>query len=100
CGCAWCLNCSSCPGFPLIYRRGPASAMKYVPTASGNFNRTERIRVDLPLAEAPSAPAAELLDRSGQLMSIPVAVTTRTDGKVTWLTAEVTLSPLAEGPFL
>jgi hypothetical protein len=88
------------PGRPLTYRRGPSTAMRYVPTASLAFDRTERIRVDLPLAEAPSAPAAELLDRSGQPMSIPVAVTTRTDGKVTWLSADVTLSPLAEGTYL
>jgi VWFA-related protein len=88
------------PGRPLVYRRGPATAMSYVPTASLDFNRTERIRVDLPLADAPAAPAAELLNRSGQPMSIPVVVTTRTDGKVTWLTAEVTLSPLAEGTYL
>jgi len=94
------LDSLSWPGRPLIQRRGPATAMKYVPTASMDFNRTERIRVDLPLAEAPGAPMAELLDRSGQPMSIPVVVTTRTDGKVTWLTAEVTLSPLAEGTYL
>ncbi len=94
------LDSLSWPGRPLIYRRGPATAMKYVPTASLDFNRTERIRVDLPLAEVPAAPAAELLNRSGQPMSIPVVVTTRTDGKVTWLTAEVTLSPLAEGTYL
>ncbi len=88
------------PGRPLTYRRGPSTAMRYVPTASLAFDRTERIRVDLPLAEAPSAPAAELLDRSGQPMTIPVAVTTRTDGKVRWLSADVTLSPLAEGTYL
>jgi hypothetical protein len=33
-------------------------------------------------------------------MSIPVVVTIRSDGKLTWLTAEVTLSPLAEGTYL
>jgi hypothetical protein len=94
------LDSLSWPGRPLVFRRGPATAMQFVPTASLDFNRTERIRVDLPLAEAPAAPAAELLNRSGQPMSIPVVVTTRTDGKVTWLTAEVTLSPLAEGTYL
>jgi hypothetical protein len=94
------LDSLSWPGRPLVYRRGPATAMRYVPTAGFDFNRTERIRVDLPLAEAPAAPAGELLDRSGQPMSIPVVVTIRSDGKLTWLTAEVTLSPLAEGTYL
>ena len=94
------LDSLSWPGRPLIFRRGPATAMRYVPTASFDFNRTERIRVDLPLAEAPAAPAGELLNRSGQPMSIPVVVTTHTDGKVVWLSAEATLSPLAEGTYL
>ena len=55
------LDSLSWPGRPLVYRRGPATAMKYVPTASLDFNRTERIRVDLPLAEVPAAPVAQLL---------------------------------------
>jgi VWFA-related protein len=88
------------PGRPLVYRRGPATAMKYVPTANPDFERTERIRVDLPLAAEPAAPVAELLDRGGKPMSIPASITTRTDGNVTWVTAEVALAPLAEGTYL
>ncbi len=59
------LDSLSWPGRPLVYRRGPATAMSYVPTASLDFNRTERIRVDLPLAEAPAAPAARVAQSVG-----------------------------------
>jgi VWFA-related protein len=88
------------PGRPLVFRRGPATAMRYVPTAAFDFERTEHIRIDLPLASTPDGPTAELLDRLGRAMTIPVSVASRSEGKVTWLSAEVTLAPLAEGTYL
>jgi hypothetical protein len=93
------LDSLGAPGRPLIYRRGPETALKYVPSASKDFDRTERIRVDLPLGAAPASPAAELLDRLGNPMSIPVGVTARTADGLSWVTADLPLAPLAAGTY-
>jgi hypothetical protein len=93
------LDSLGAPGRPLIYRRGPHTALKYVPTADKDFDRTERIRVDLPLALAPASPAAELLDRAGNAMAIPVTVTARAADGLNWVAADLPLAPLAAGTY-
>lgn len=87
------------PGVPMLLRRGPTTGTRYVPTADRHFRRTERIRVDLPASGAVSSPAAEVLDRSGKPIGIPVAASVRQDGDVSWATAEVALAPLAVGDY-
>jgi hypothetical protein len=42
-----------------------------------------------------------MLDRAGQPLPVPVALTTRTDpGGTHWVTADVTLAPLGAGDYV
>ncbi len=87
-------------GRPLVLRRGPTTGIKYVPTADLEFQRTERVRMDLPT----SAPLADLegvlLDRHGSPLPLKVTTTSRVDGGVTWVSADVNLAPLAAGDYV
>ncbi|MBK5295825.1 MAG: VWA domain-containing protein [Vicinamibacteria bacterium] len=87
------------PGVPVLLRRGPTTGIRYVPTADKQFRRTDRVRLELPSAEGVTATSAEVLDRSGKSMNIPVATAVRNDGTLTWATAEVALAPLAAGDY-
>lgn len=86
-------------GVPLLLRRGPTTGTKYVPTADRQFRRTERLRLDLPVFAPVISATAELLDRTGNPMSVPVATSSRADGTVNWATAELVLAPLAAGDY-
>jgi VWFA-related protein len=87
------------PGRPILLRRGPSTGINYVPTANPQFQRTERVRVDLPL-DAAQPPVAEVLDRTGKTLQVPVKTSVRTENGVVWASAEVTLAPLAPGDYL
>ena len=87
------------PGRPILLRRGPSTGVMYVPTANPQFQRTERVRVDLPL-DATEPPVAEVLDRTGKTLQVPVKTSVRTENGLTWASAEVTLAPLAPGDYL
>jgi VWFA-related protein len=88
------------PGRPLLLRRGPTTGIKYVPTADLQFRRTERLRMELPVAASVAAATGEVLDRAGKTMAVPVTAGTRTDGSLTWATAELNLAPLAAGDYV
>jgi hypothetical protein len=87
------------PGLPLLLRRGPPTGMRYVPTADRHFRRTERIRVDLPSRRAVTAHSAEVLDRTGKTINVPVATSARNQESLTWVSAELALAPLAPGDY-
>jgi VWFA-related protein len=87
------------PGVPLVLRRGPTTGTRYVPTADRQFRRTERVRIELPVTPGVQATSGELLDRSGKAINVPVTTAVRTEGALTWATAEVTLAPLAVGDY-
>lgn len=87
------------PGVPVLMRRGPTTGVRYVATADKQFRRTDRVRLELPSAEGVAATSAEILDRSGKTMNIPVTTSVRNDGALTWATAEVALAPLALGDY-
>lgn len=87
------------PGVPVLLRRGPATGVRYVATADKQFRRTDRVRLELPSSESVTATSAEILNRSGKPISIPVATSVRTEGALTWATAEVALAPLAAGDY-
>jgi len=87
-------------GQPMLFRRGPYSGTGYQPTADLRFRKAERIRVDLPLGGAIDSSAAQLLDRKGQVLPIPVTTGQRDEGGRRFLTAEVTLAPLAPADYL
>ena len=84
----------------LIWRRGPTTGMKYVLTADRRISRTDRIRVEVPVAEGVSATAAALLDRAGSPLDVAVTANSRADDGVQWATAEVALAPLAPGEYV
>jgi hypothetical protein len=82
-----------------MLRRGPTTGIRYVPTADKQFRRTDRVRLELPSTESVASTSAEVLDRSGKAMNIPVTTAVRTEGPLTWATAEVALAPLAAGDY-
>jgi len=87
-------------GHPLLMRRGPTTGLNYRPTAAPLFQRTERLRVDLPVAPGAEPPKAEVLDRMGKPIAVPVRTAVREENGVTWASAEVSLAPLAPGDYL
>jgi VWFA-related protein len=88
-------------GEPLLFRRGPATGVRYVETADPRFRRNERLRLELPTAAADPA-EARLLDRAGAALPVPAAVTTRDDasGAFRWLVVDAALAPFAAGDYV
>jgi VWFA-related protein len=86
---------------PLYFRRGPTTGNRLVPAADLRFSRTERMRLEIPVRPDVKAGAGRLLDRAGQPLQIPVTVTERADDATGqhWVTADVTLGPLAPGDY-
>jgi len=88
------------PGQPRLRRRGPTTGTAYALTATPAFQRTERIRVETPLGRMPGEVSAELLDRNGHSLQLPVdAEVVQQDG-LAWAAAEVVLAPLAPGDYV
>jgi len=86
----------------LALRRGPSTGLSFVPTADPRFRRTERLRLEVPVAADGFAGSGRLLTASGQATPVIVAVTTRTDEatKQQFAVADVTLAPLAESDYV
>jgi hypothetical protein len=84
----------------VLSRRGPTTGMRYVPTAVAQFSRTERVRIDVPVESGTTAATAEILDRAGKAINVPVRASTRVEGSITWASAEVSLAPLAAGDYV
>lgn len=82
---------------PLFYRSGPATGQRETPTADARYRRTERLRVDVP---SHGATSAQLVDRKGRAIKVPVAFTTRMDDNSTsWASATLPLAPLAPADY-
>jgi hypothetical protein len=89
-------------GEPRVLRRGPTTGAAYVPTADMRFRRTERMRVEVPvLGDATTAVTAELLDRTGAPMNLPVSTSKSANGEsvLQWAVADLVLAPLAPGDY-
>ena len=86
----------------LASRRGPSTGLAYVATADPRFRRTERLRLEVPLASDGFTGAGRLLNREGRATPLIVAFSTRTDEstKQQFVVAEVVLAPLAEGEYI
>ena len=84
----------------VLYRSGPTTGNKEVPTADARFRRSDRLRVDVPAGEWETA-TARLLDRTGKPLAVPVAgdVFVDPDG-CRWLSARLALAPLAPGDYI
>jgi hypothetical protein len=87
-------------GEAVLFRRGPSTGTRYLPTADPRFTRNERIRVEIP-GRASGAITARVLDRSGSPLSIPAQVSDRAEpgSDWRWTVVEVTLAPLAPGDY-
>lgn len=87
-------------GEAVMWRRGPSTGLKYLATADPRFQRSERIRFELPTSTAGAA-TARMLDRAGNLIRVPVQVSERADasGMFRWIVADATLAPLAAGDY-
>jgi VWFA-related protein len=87
--------------YVVVFRRGPTTGNRYQPAATFLFSRTERVRIEIPVPAGMKAGSGRILDRAGQPLPVPVALTTRTDpGGTHWVTADVTLAPLGAGDYL
>jgi VWFA-related protein len=86
----------------LALRRGPSTGLAYVATADPRFRRTERLRLEVPLAGEGFTGAGRLLNREGQATPLIVSFATRLDDatKQQFGVAEVVLAPLAEGEYV
>ncbi len=86
---------------PLYFRRGATTGNRLVPAADLRFSRTERVRLEIPVGADVKAGGGRLLDRVGQPLEVPVTVSERTDDATGqhWVTADVTLGPLAQGDY-
>lgn len=86
---------------PLLFRRGPSTGNRLQPAASFLFSRTERVRLEVPITATWKPGAARLLDKTGQPLAIPVTTGERSDAErgQRWLTADLTLAPLAPGDY-
>jgi VWFA-related protein len=84
----------------VFSRRGPTTGMRYAPTAVPQFSRTERVRIDVPVESGTTAVSAEILDRAGKPINVPVQASTRVEGGISWATAELSLAPLAAGDYV
>ena len=86
---------------PLLFRRGPTTGNRVVPAADFRFSRTERLRLELPVAPGTQPASARLLDTAGQPMQLPVTTGRKVDEATGqhWITADLTLAPLAAGDY-
>ena len=95
------VKASSALAPPIIYRRSQATGNRLQPVAGYLFTRTERVRLETPLNAGDSPGSGRLLDKAGQPLQIPVAMSERTDTTTgrRWLVADVTLAALAAGDY-
>jgi len=86
---------------PLMFRRGPSTGNRLQPAALPVFSRTERVRLETPIAPTWTSGPARLLDRVGQPLAIPITVAERVDTESAqrWVTADLALAPLAPGDY-
>ncbi len=84
----------------LFVRRGITTGNQPMPTADIRFHRTERLTVEVPTTSS-DAGTAQLLDRAGNALAIPVAAAIRQDADGSrWRTSQVALAPLAAGDYV
>ena len=86
---------------PLLFRRGPSTGNRVQPAADFRFSRTERLRLDLPVAGEIIPGSGRFLDRNAQPLQLPVQVGDKTDPDgQRWITADATLAPLGAGDYI
>ena len=96
------LDLATSLGQPMLFRRGPSTGNRPVPAGSFQFSRTERARLEFPVASDTKAGTGRLLDKSGEPLAVPVTMGERTDEQTgqRWLTADVILAALGAGDYV
>jgi hypothetical protein len=86
----------------MLFRRGPSTGNRPVPAGSFQFSRTERARLEFPVASDTKVGTGRLLDKSGEPLAVPVTMGERTDEQTgqRWLTADVILAALGAGDYV
>ena len=86
----------------MLFRRGPSTGNRILPAGSFQFSRTERVHLEFPLAPDAKPGGARLLDKAGQPLNVPVTTAERSDADSgqRWMTADLTLAPLAAGDYV
>jgi hypothetical protein len=85
----------------LAFRRGPSTGLAYLPTADPRFRRTERLRIEVPVAGEGFTGSGRLLTREGQPLQVVVSGGARLDQNGKHLiSAEAVLAPLAAGEYV
>ena len=82
-------------------RRGPSTGRTFESTADARFRRTERLRLDVARLAVADV-QARVLNRTGQVLALPVTVTDTpaVDGQPARAVAELALAPLAAGEYV
>lgn len=86
----------------LAARRGPSTGLAYIATADPRFRRTERLRVEVPIAGDGFTGSGRLLTREGQATPLVVTFSSRTDEitRQQFAVGDVSLAPLAAGEYV
>ncbi len=86
----------------LVSRWGPGTGRQFEATADARFRRTERLQAEVARIDPSAVVAARLLNRAGQPMQVPVAVSERPvdDRRPPAIVAELALAPLAAGEYV
>ena len=85
----------------MLFRRGVTTGNRLLPAADFRFSRTERLRLEFPVDADVKPGTGRVLDRAGQPLQVPVtsaSALTRPPGQ-RWMTADVSLAPLAGGDY-
>ena len=84
----------------MLLRRGITTAQRYVRTSDLRFQRTDRLRLELP-TDTVGTPTAVLRDRRGAELPVPLQVADRADasGAFRWIVVDVPLLSLAPGDY-
>jgi VWFA-related protein len=86
---------------PLLFRRGPTTGNRILPAADFRFSRSERLRLEIPVAPGAKPGSGRVFDKAGTALGLAVTVGEKLDqasGQL-WITADVTLAPLAPSDY-
>jgi hypothetical protein len=88
------------PGPPLVLRGAGSPRAAMQPVAELSFRRTERLRIQWPIARDTSLPAAQILDRRGQPLGSPLPVSESNGDGERVVTFDLMLGSLAAGDYV
>ena len=88
-------------GQAVMWRRGRSTGPVYLRTADPRFQRSDRLRLELPTAPGSETASARLLDRAGNPLNVPVQVSERQEpaADVRWIVVDASLAPFAPGDY-